>query len=285
MADAKVLLGRSVARALNDSNLERSERFTARKKRQPKIFILTSEDPSAQSYLKSIRSTADKIGIAVEEYPVKPSAPLDSVIDGIHQLNKNASVDGILIQTPMPEGIDFKAVARALDPAKDIDGVSPAQAGLLFQGVKKALAPSTARACIEVLDFYKIGLQGAEVVVIGRSLIVGRPVALLALSRNATVTWCHTKTESMPTVCKRAEILIAAAGKSNLITSNHVRPGATVIDVGINVDENGKLSGDVNAQSISSIAAAYTPVPGGIGPVTVACLFANLMDAVEQKTR
>jgi methylenetetrahydrofolate dehydrogenase (NADP+)/methenyltetrahydrofolate cyclohydrolase len=170
-------------------------------------------------------------------------------------------------------------------PSKDVDGITPTQAGLLFHGVKGALAPSTARACLEILDFYKYGLLGAEVAVVGRSAVVGRPVALLALARNATITWCHTKTVSLSTICKRAEILVVAAGKPGLINASHVRPGGTVIDVGINVDEKGKLVGDVDVPSISNMASAYTPVPGGVGPVTSACLFASLLDAAEARAR
>jgi methylenetetrahydrofolate dehydrogenase (NADP+) / methenyltetrahydrofolate cyclohydrolase len=281
MADAKVLPGKPVARALLEVTLERAERFTQKKKRLPKLAVLTSEDPSALSYLKSIRSTASKAGVALDEFPMKTSATTSSVVNGISQLNRANDVDGILIQTPVPENIDFRALAKALNPDKDVDGITPTQAGILFHGVKGAFAPSTARACIEILDYYKIALQGAEVVVLGRSIIVGRPVALLALSRNATVTWCHTKTAALPTVCRRAEILIAAVGKPNLVNVSFVRAGATVIDVGINVDENGKLTGDVDVPSISNIAAAYTPVPGGVGPVTVSCLFANVLDAAE----
>ena len=285
MADARALVGRPIARALNDTTLERCERLMKRRGRPPRLSVLSSDDPSAQSYLKSIRSAALKLATDLLEFPVKEGATTQSVIEEITKLNQNEDVDGILVQSPMPEGVDLRAISRAIDPRKDIDGISPTQAGLLFQGIPKALVPSTARACIEMLDYYKYSLQGVEVVVIGRSLVVGRPVAMLALSRNATVTWCHTKTLSMSNVCKRGEILITAAGKPRLITAHYVRAGATVIDVGINVDENGKLTGDVDEASISNIAAAYTPVPGGVGPVTVACLFANLLDAAGPKSR
>jgi methylenetetrahydrofolate dehydrogenase (NADP+) / methenyltetrahydrofolate cyclohydrolase len=285
MVDARVLIGKPVAQTLNDSTLERADKYAQIRKRRPSLYLLTSEDPSAQSYLKSIRSTAVKVGVTLSEFPIKAGGKSDPIADGIVQLNRNNEVDGILIQTPLPEGVDIRVIARSLDPSKDVDGITPTQAGMLLQAVRGALAPSTARACIEILNYYKYGLQGAEVVVIGRSLIVGRPVALLALARNATVTWCHTKTQSMPTICKRAEIIIAAAGQAGLITSAFVRPGATVIDVGINVDEFGKLKGDVDVPSIASIAAAYTPVPGGVGPVTVACLFANLLDAANARRK
>jgi methylenetetrahydrofolate dehydrogenase (NADP+)/methenyltetrahydrofolate cyclohydrolase len=270
---------------LNDTTLDRSERFTRRRKRAPKLAILTSEDPSAQSYLRSIGTTAGRVGVALEEIPIKPGTTTESALSLVAGLNDNHEIDGILLQTPVTEGVDARAVARALDPSRDVDGITPMQAGMLFQGMRKAMAPSTARACIEILDYYKYGLEGVEVVVVGRSLVVGRPVALLALSRNATVTWCHTKTLSLSNVCKRAEILIVAAGRPGFVGAGFVRPGATVIDVGINVGEDGKLVGDVDVAGISSMAAAYTPVPGGVGPVTVASLFANLLDLAEVRGR
>lgn len=281
MADARLLVGRPVARALNEAVLGRAERFLQRRGRKPRLVVFTSNDPSAESYLKSIRQTAGRVSVDIEEVPLSNSSSTDTVLSQLEGFNANEDVDGILIQTPVPEGIDLRKLTAAINPQKDIDGVSPVQAGMLFHGIKGALAPSTARACMEILDFYKYSLQGCEVVVIGRSQIVGRPVALLALSRNATVTWCHTKTQSIAPVCKRAEILIVAAGRAGMVNASYVRPGATVIDVGINVDKDGKIAGDVDAQSIMNIAAAYTPVPGGVGPVTTACLFANLLDASE----
>jgi methylenetetrahydrofolate dehydrogenase (NADP+)/methenyltetrahydrofolate cyclohydrolase len=240
--------------------------------------VLTVDNPSARSYLRSLRRTASSLGFGFREYAVKEGASQDSVLAGLSAINKDGDVDGVLVQTPLPKGIDLNALGASIDPARDVDGLTPYQAGLLFHGVKRALPPSTARAIVEILDFYNYGLQGLEVVIMGRSAVVGRPFGMLALSRNATVTWCHTKTVSIKAVCKRAEVLVVAAGQAGIIDNSYVRPGATVIDVGVNV-VGGKLVGDVDLESIARYAAAYTPVPGGVGPVTTACLYANLLDA------
>jgi methylenetetrahydrofolate dehydrogenase (NADP+)/methenyltetrahydrofolate cyclohydrolase len=283
MAEARALLGRPVALALADRIRERAERFASKAGRPPKLAVLAVDDPAGQSYLKSLRIASEKAGVLVEEHGIAQSATTESVVAELIKLNEDRAVDGILIQTPLPKGVGQAAVARVLDPRKDVDGITPTQAGLLFQGFEAALAPCTARAVMEVLSFYNYGLMGLEVVVIGRSLVVGRPVAVLALAQHATVTWCHTRTLSLPAICKRAELLIVAVGSPRLVNSNYVRPGATVIDVGINFDDQGRMAGDVDSESIMTVAAAYTPVPGGVGPVTSACLFANLLDSASAK--
>lgn len=285
MADARTLIGKPVAREINDYTAERVESFKSKTGRDPRLGVLTVDDPAGLSYLKSIRSTGKKLGVEVVEFPVDSLATTGTVTNSINSLNEDDTIDGVLIQTPVPEGVNYSKAAAALDPQKDVDGITPTQAGYLFQGDKQAVPPSTARAAMEILDYNKYGLQGLEVVIIGRSLVVGKPFGLLALARNATVTWTHSKTHSLHAVCKRAEVLIVAAGRPRMVNETFVRPGATVIDVGINVDENGKLCGDVDSERITSIAAAYTPVPGGVGPVTTACLFANLMDAANRKLK
>jgi len=285
MPDARVLIGRPVARQLNDATMERVERFIRRRGRAPQLAVFTSEDPSAQSYLKSLKSAASKLQVVVEEHPLRSGATTGEVAKEVSEVGEREEVDGILIQTPLPANLNIQAIAGALPPSKDVDGASLTQAGMLFHGLKGAIAPSTARACIEILSYYRYTLSGMEVVVVGRSPVVGRPVALLALAKNATVTWCHSKTVSLPAICKRAEILIVAIGKPKMVNANFVRAGATVIDVGINVTEDGKIVGDVDVSTIGNVAAAYTPVPGGVGPVTTACLFANLLDAAEARAR
>ncbi len=284
MAEARLLLGKPVAREINERTLERTERIKQRLGRPLKLVVLSVDDPAGQSYLKSLKRSAKKVGAEIGEQRLDDSASTASVRSGIAALNEDRSVDGILVQEPLPARINRHSLAQILDPAKDVDGITPTQAGLLFHGAKNALAPSTARAVIEILDFYAYGLQGLEVIIIGRSTIVGKPVGLLALSRHATVTWCHTRTISLRAVCKRAELLIVAAGRPRFVDASFVRPGATVIDVGIN-EEDGKLVGDVDGESITTFATAYTPVPGGVGPVTVACLYANLLDAALARTR
>lgn len=282
MPEARELLGSPVKRAIDAVTVERIEKFIAENMRPPALVVLSVDDPAGQSYLRSLRNSAKKLGVEFGEHELKMGAGEKSVLSGIESISKDDKVDGVLIQTPLPKGLNLGSIGRVLDPGKDVDGATAYQAGLLFQGAKNALAPSTARAVMEILDFYNYGLRGVEVVIVGRSTIIGKPVGLLALAQHATITWCHTRTITMQTICKRAEVLIVAAGRPKMIDSSYVRPGATVIDVGINV-EDGKLVGDVDAASIIGFAAAYTPVPGGIGPVTVSCLYANLLDAAEAR--
>lgn len=285
MVDARVLLGKPVARELNEATIERSPAFESRHGRKPRLGVLTVDDPASRSYLKTIKSTGRKTRCEVITIPVEPDANFSTVRDIISPLNDDPNIDGILVQTPLPWGVSVEEVGRVINSSKDVDGISPYQAGLLFRGSKGALVPPTARAVMEILDFYRIALSGQEIIIVGRSLIVGKPLGILMLGRNATMTWCHSRTVLLPSICKRAAVLIGAIGKPKFLDSDHVRPGSTVVDVGINVDENGNLVGDVDVESIDSIAAAYSPVPGGVGPVTSACLFANLLDAAESRKK
>jgi len=285
MADSRALLGRPVARNINETTAEKATVFAAKYGRPPKLAVLASADPAAQSYLKTIRSTAKKVKCVFQEIAVNPNWDLDAIVKGLDSLNSDDSIDGILVQEPLPQKVSFERVGAAINVAKDIDGISAEQSGKLFRNHKSALAPPTARACIEILDYYGYGLEGLEVVVLGRSLVVGKPVGILALGRHATVTWCHSRTQALSTICKRAEILIVAVGRARMVDEAYIRPGATVIDVGINVDDEGKLCGDVDTHRIASISAAYTPVPGGVGPVTTACLYDNLVRAANQQLK
>ncbi|MCX6646188.1 MAG: bifunctional 5,10-methylenetetrahydrofolate dehydrogenase/5,10-methenyltetrahydrofolate cyclohydrolase [bacterium] len=285
MADARVLLGRPVANQITDSVLERCNAFEIKFKRKPRLGVVTIDSPASQSYLKTINSTCGKTGCEVIEIPLGSDPSPESLAGIISPLNDDPKIDGILVQTPLPKSVTTDQIGSIVDRMKDIDGITPYQAGLLFRGSKNALVPPTARAVMEILGFYRIGIQSQEVIIVGRSLVVGKPLGILMLGLNATVTWCHSRTLSLSTISKRAAVLVAAIGKPNFIDSDYVRPGATVIDVGINVDEHGTLLGDVDMQSIDSIAAAYTPVPGGVGPVTSACLFANLLDAAEARMK
>lgn len=285
MAEGRALLGKPVARALNEQTLERADAFAVKYGRKPRLAVVTVDDPAGESYLRTIRRTAGKVGCDVEEHQASPGISKDEYGELVRGLNGDDFVDGILLQTPFPEGISSGFAGNVLDASKDIDGITPHQAGLLFRNSRRALVPSTARAAMEMLDYYKIGLEGSEVVIIGRSLIAGKPAGLLALGRNATVTWCHSKTRSLPAVAKRADVLFVAMGRGKFVDDRFVKPGATVIDIGINVDEAGQLCGDVDTSKVISIAAAYTPVPGGVGPVTAACLYANLYDAAVMKVK
>lgn len=284
MADARLLPGRPVADHINQTTADRISALVPKLGRKIRLAVLAVDGPAGQSYLKSIRTTAAKLEIELLEVSIKEGASTDSVTGGIKGLNRDESIDGILVQTPLPEKVNLRAVSGILEPAKDVDGITPVQAGYLYQNDPRAIVPSTARAAMEILDFYSYGLEGLEVIVLGRSLVIGKPFGLLALAKNATVTYCHSRTVGLKAICKRADILIAAVGKPKMVDQAYVRPGATVIDVGINVDDEGKLCGDVDSEDIRTIAAAYTPVPGGVGPVTTSCLFANLVDATRRRT-
>ncbi len=283
MADASTLLGRPVAKAINEATSEISIEFASKHDRPPRLAVLASPDPSGQSYLKTIRITAKKVSAEVVEIPVNPKSDLMAIQREVFKLNDDPLIDGILVQEPLPDGVKLEEVGRAIDQTRDVDGITPYQSGLLFRGSNKALLPPTARAIFEILDFSRIGLKGKEVVVLGRSLVVGKPAGILALGRHATLTWCHSRTQSLAAICKRAEVLIVAIGRARMVNEKFIRPSATVIDVGINVDDKGKLCGDVDTESIISTAGAYTPVPGGVGPVTTACLFDNLLKAANYR--
>ncbi len=283
MIETRALIGKPVARNINENTLESVLEFSKKYNRVPKLSILASHDASARSYLRTIKSTSKVVGAEYDISEVESGWDTDRVASVLAEMSSDVSVDGILVQEPLPDGVSMEIVGQSLDPVKDIDGITSHQSGLLFRGAENVLAPPTARAVIEILDYYRFGLKGQQVVVLGRSLVVGKPVGILALSRHATVTWCHSRTQSLQTVCKRADILIVAVGRARMVNAQYIRPGATVIDVGINVDEKGKLCGDVDEASISTLATAYTPVPRGVGPVTTACLYDNLLKAARNR--
>jgi methylenetetrahydrofolate dehydrogenase (NADP+)/methenyltetrahydrofolate cyclohydrolase len=210
-----------------------------------------------------------------------PATPQEELLDLIGALNADETVDGILVQLPLPEQIDQDAVIAAIDPAKDVDGLTATNAGLLAQG-RPGLVPCTPRGVIELLRHAGTQIEGAEAVVLGRSILVGRPLVSLLLGENATVTVAHSRTRDLAAVCARADILIAAVGSPRLVGAEMVKPGATVIDVGINRIDEG-LVGDVDFEAVSEVAGAITPVPGGVGPMTIAMLLANTLQAAEAR--
>ncbi len=211
------------------------------------------------------------------------ATPTDELLEVVRELNEEDTVDGILVQLPLPEQIDQDAIISAIGPAKDIDGLTAASAGLLAQG-RPGLVPCTPQGVIELLRHAEIEIEGAEAVVLGRSILVGRPLGSLLLGENATVTMCHSRTRDLAAVCSRADILIAAVGSPRLVTGEMVKPGAAVIDVGTNRTDDG-LVGDVDFEAVSEVAGAITPVPGGVGPMTIAMLLANTLSAASSRPR
>ena len=236
--------------------------------------VIVGEDPASQMYVRMKHKACDAVGIRSVGVVLETDVTTEDVIAHVNALNDDATVDGILVQLPLPAHIDTEAVIEAVSPEKDVDGFLPENIGALFSG-RPTFVPCTPGGIMTLLDVYGIDLKGMNAVVIGRSVDVGRPMAALLLNADATVTICHSKTKNLADVVKRADIIVSAIGKAHFITPDMVSPGAVVIDVGINQDENGKLCGDVDFETVSAIASAITPVPGGVGPMTIATLMEN----------
>jgi methylenetetrahydrofolate dehydrogenase (NADP+) / methenyltetrahydrofolate cyclohydrolase len=241
--------------------------------------VLVGEDPASQVYVRGKGKAARACGIESREIRLPATTREAELLKVVEDLNRDPSVNGILVQLPLPDHIDPARVALAVDPDKDVDGLHPVNAGRLLAN-EPGFVPCTPLGCIAILDKHRIPIEGANAVVIGRSEIVGKPVALLLLHRNATVTVCHSRTRDLPEIARRADILVAAVGKPLLVKADWVKPGAAVIDVGVNrVD--GKLLGDVDFAAVDGRAGLLTPVPGGVGLLTVAMLLRNTLQAFE----
>ena len=239
--------------------------------------VLVGEDPASAVYVRSKNKICKELGFISLEHTLPEDTKEKDLLALVRELNGNEAVSGILVQLPLPKHIDSIKILEAIDPAKDVDGFHPVSVGRLMMGTA-VLAPCTPSGIIEMLDRYKVGIEGKHAVVLGRSNIVGKPVALLLLHRNATVTICHSRTKDLPAVTRTADILIAAVGRPNMVTADMVKEGAVVIDVGINrVD--GKLVGDVAFNDVQPKASLITPVPGGVGPMTIAMLMLNTLKA------
>ena len=238
--------------------------------------VLVGDDPASQIYIRLKHRSADEVGIRAIDKRLPEDTSEDDVLQLVAELNDEDGVDGILVQTPLPEQIDEARVMRTIDPMKDVDGLHPFNAGQLFFG-RQTLVPATPGGIMQLLDEYRIPVAGARAVVVGRSLIVGRPVAMLLLHQNATVTICHSRTDDLARHTLDADILVAAVGIPRLVTADMVKQGATVIDVGITRTDAG-LVGDVDP-GVAEVAAFLTPVPGGVGPMTIAALLDNTVRA------
>jgi methylenetetrahydrofolate dehydrogenase (NADP+)/methenyltetrahydrofolate cyclohydrolase len=244
--------------------------------------ILVGDDPASQIYIRLKHEAADAAGINAVDKRLPADTGQDEVEALVRELNEDDSIDGILVQTPLPEQIDEPSVMRAIEPIKDVDGLHPSNAGQLYFGAP-TFAPATPLGIMRLLDEYRVPLSGARAVVVGRSLIVGRPVALLLLHENATVTICHSRTDDLARQTLDADVLVVAAGLPGIVTAEMVKAGAAVIDVGINRTEAG-LVGDVDPGA-AEVAALMTPVPGGVGPMTIAMLLQNTVRAARFRRR
>ena len=277
-----VLKGIEVAKAINEEI--KNEMTTWGEKPLPKLAIIrVGEKPDDMAYERGAMKKMEKVGFLVSSYIYKEDITNEEFLQEFQKINNDPSVDGILLLKPLPKQIDEKEVERRIDPRKDLDGISPYNMAKVYAGEKDGFAPCTAEAVIEMLDYAKVDLTGKRVTVIGRSLVIGKPVAQLLIRKNATVTTCHTKTLDMPARCKEAEVLVAAAGVAKMVTSDYVSENAVVIDVGINVDSDGNLCGDVDFDSVAEHTSLITPVPGGVGSVTTSVLAKHLLRAAQMR--
>lgn len=246
--------------------------------------ILVGADPASAVYVANKRKACAEVGITDHHRHLSTVATQEEVAAAIEEANRDAEVSGILLQLPVPDHLDAAALTATISPAKDVDGLTPVSAGRLLQG-SPGLRPCTPLGIIELLDAYEVPLEGAHAVVVGRSNLVGKPVGALLLERHATVTICHSRTRELAAVCSQADVLVAAVGVAGLIGAEHVKPGAAVIDVGINRGPDG-LRGDVDFDAVAHHAGLLTPVPGGVGPMTIAMLLKNtLVAAMESELR
>nr|WP_326125681.1 tetrahydrofolate dehydrogenase/cyclohydrolase catalytic domain-containing protein [uncultured Oscillibacter sp.] len=279
---AEILKGAPVAAALSEELIARAEKLKQAGTVPTLAILRLGERPDDISYETGAMKRCDKIGIAVKHFLLPENCTKERLLDTIREINADGSIHGCLMFRPLPDK-DMEAAACALlAPEKDVDCMTSGSLASVFTGKGAGYPPCTAQACIELLDHYGVSLTGRRVAVIGRSLVIGKPVAMMLQQRNATVTMCHTRTVDMPGVCRGAEIIIAAAGKAGVVDRTFAAPGQVLVDVGINVDENGKLCGDVKFDEVEPVAAAITPVPGGVGAVTTAVLAKHVIEAAEK---
>ncbi len=272
---ARIIDGKAIAAQIREEVRRDVDALRAAGREVTLAVVLVGDDPASAVYVRNKKKTCEAVGIRSLSFELPADASNGEVLSLIRELNGRQDVDGILVQLPLPAQIDEKQVIYAIDPAKDVDGFHPVNVGLLAIGEPRVVS-CTPAGVVELLLRSGIEIEGKEAVIIGRSNIVGKPLAQLLLKRNATVTVAHSRTADLRSVTKRADILVAAVGRSGMITAEYIKEGAAVIDVGINRDaESGKLSGDVDFEGAREIASAITPVPGGVGPMTIAMLMRN----------
>jgi len=279
---ASLIDGKAIAALVRAGVRERALACAARGAQPGLAVVLVGDDPASQVYVRNKDKAAHDAGFAVRTLRLPASTSQAALETAVRELNEDRTVHGILVQLPLPRGLDADRVVRTIDPSKDVDGLHPQNVAALTLGDPNGLTPCTPAGCIELLDRCGIPLRGKRVVVLGRSMLVGKPLALLALARDATVTICHSKTEDLPAVCREADILVAAVGRREMVRGDWIRPGAAVLDVGINRTPEGKLCGDVAFEEARAVAGWLTPVPGGVGPMTIAMLLSNTVLAAER---
>ena len=279
---AKLLKGAEVTAALNERIKADVEDLKAKGVNPTLAIVRVGERPDDLSYERGATKRCDTLGVAVEKVLLPEDVTQEELMAAIDRVNNDDRIHGVLIFRPLPKHLDDEAVRRALKPEKDIDGITDGSLVGVFAGTKQGFPPCTPQACMEILDHYGIDPKGKRAVVIGRSLVVGKPAAMMLLGKHATVTVCHTRTVDMPAVCREAEILIVAAGRAGVVGKEYFAPGQILIDVGINVNAEGKLCGDVNFEEAEPVVEAITPVPGGVGTVTTSVLVGHVVEAAKR---
>ena len=280
---AKQFLGKEVVAAVN-SRIMADVAALKEKGVTPTLGIVrVGERGDDLSYERGAVKRCETLGVAYEKFLLPADCTQEDLMAVIDQVNKNDAIHGVLIFRPLPKHLDEAAVIKALDPEKDVDGITDGSMVGVFAGTNQGFPPCTPQACMEILDYYNVDCTGKKAVVVGRSLVVGKPAAMMLIKKNATVTVCHTRTVDMPSVVKEADIVIVAAGRAGVVDASYVREGQIVIDVGINVNAEGKLCGDVDYASVEPIVEAITPVPGGVGSVTTSVLIGHVVEAAKRK--
>ena len=280
---ARILDGKAIAADVKAEVAARVKAFTEKHGRGPGLdVVLVGDDPASQVYVGSKEKQAHTVGIRGAVHRMPTETTQSELLDKVRALNADPTVDGILVQLPLPKHLDPQAVIDVLDPAKDVDGLTPISAGLLWSD-RAGLRPCTPWGCMRLLDHAQVKLEGARAIVIGRSALVGKPIAAMLLARHATVTLAHSRTQDLPTRVREHDIVVAAVGKSELVRGDWIKEGAIVLDVGINRTPEGKLVGDVEYAAAAERASWITPVPGGVGPMTIAMLLSNTVDAAERR--
>ena len=279
---AEILDGKKIAEKIRNQLKEEVEELKKEGIIPKLAVIMVGNDPSSKIYVRNKSIACNQIGIEYEEFLLDENTTMEDLLELIEKLNRDDSIHGILLQSPIPKGLDINEAFKAIEPNKDVDGFNPCNVGKLCLG-QDTFISCTPYGIIKLLEEYGIKLEGKDAVVVGRSNIVGKPMMQCLLNKNATVTVCHSKTIKLERVTKKADILVVAIGKPKFITKDMVKEGAVVIDVGINRIEDGKLCGDVDFEEVKQIASYITPVPGGVGPMTIAMLMHNIVKAARLK--
>ena len=279
---AQLLKGAEVVSALNETIQADVTALLSRGVTPTLAILRVGDKPDDLAYERGAMKRAETVGVAVRQIALPQTVSQDELLAEIEKINSDESIHGCLMLRPLPKHIDDLRAREALLPEKDIDGITEGSLAGVFTGTKRGFPPCTAQACMEILRHYKFDLAGKNAIVIGRSLVIGKPVAMMLLGQNATVTICHTKTKDMPALTKRADILIVAAGKPGVVGAEYVSAGQIVLDVGINFNAEGKMTGDADFAAVEPIVGAITPVPGGVGTVTTSVLMAHVVEAAKR---